>query len=626
MKNSGLLLLKRETRDVFINNFNQKLMDVHGANIDIQYITDAYAVVEYVSNYCTKLENGNTALLKNINDAAIAEGEAAKDTLRKLSKALDRGREVGIQECIYRILGLPMSRFSEVVKFINSNHPESRDGLRKQDLANLPAGESIFHNSIHDYYTNRPKNSPNSDTDWENMTLAEFVANYNVVQKISKNARNETATLLNKKGHIVKRGKQCVIRYFLHYENDEEYHRAHCILFLPFRNEMEDIHHQDVKELYESNKNQIDGVRSLFEKHQEMVNAIKAIEKRNQEKTTEDLDGDEEFEAEETTSPSDVEKFIRDIEASAKKQLANFNTVKSLSDDDYLEQINSLNTEQRKIFDDLVERFMDMTDCDPFYIYIGGEAGVGKSYLLKLLQHAANRIPRTSGKELNKPHFITVGTTGVAAYLVGGKTIESALSMAPGSKRSYTVGSQSRNSSLRFIFEDLKLIFLEEVSMCGSEALNRINIRLQEIRGNRLFMGGVSVICFGDFGQLPPVTDKMIWSNSKLDGRLQMAPNLWDENFRIYYMTEKMRSTDEEYSTICDQVRRGDKSDDVLNYLQSKVTKVNPCLNENNLKLYQEGKLCIIVSENKDRAKINLEKLENLIPDKPSVSTLASDI
>ena len=233
-------------------------MEVHGANIDIQYITDAYAVAEYVSNYCTKLEGGSTALLKNINETALAEGEAAKETLKKLSKALDRGREVGIQECVYRILGLPMSKFSEVVRFINTNHPDRRDGLLKQNFDDLPAGEPLFHNSIHDYYMSRPHNSPGCETDWENMTLAEFVANYNVVQKLSKNPRNETATLLNKKGFVVKRSRQCVIRYFLHYENDQEYHRGLCVLFLPFRDEMRDIHGQDVLELYEQNKDQID--------------------------------------------------------------------------------------------------------------------------------------------------------------------------------------------------------------------------------------------------------------------------------------------------------------------------------------------------------------------------------
>ena len=139
MKNSGLLLLKRANEDILTNNFNLSLMNIHRANIDIQYVTDEYAVAEYVSNYCTKMEGGSSALLRNINEQCIAEGDTARDTLSKLSKALDRGREVGIQEAIYRLLGLTMTKFSEVVKFINAAHPHRRDGLlrQEQDLENL---------------------------------------------------------------------------------------------------------------------------------------------------------------------------------------------------------------------------------------------------------------------------------------------------------------------------------------------------------------------------------------------------------------------------------------------------------------------------------------------------------
>ena len=137
VKKSGLLLLKRRTQDIFTNNYNKYLIGLHQANQDIQYITDEYAVAEYISNYCTKNEGGLSTFLKNINEEAIANGESSLETIRKLAKALDRGREVSIQESIYRLLGLPMSKFSSVVKFINTNHPERRDGLLKADLDNL---------------------------------------------------------------------------------------------------------------------------------------------------------------------------------------------------------------------------------------------------------------------------------------------------------------------------------------------------------------------------------------------------------------------------------------------------------------------------------------------------------
>ena len=629
MKNSGLLVLRRETKDIFTNNYNVRLMNIHRANIDLQFISDMYAVAEYVSNYCTKLESGQTALLRNINDEAIAEGEAAKETLSKLSKALDRGREVGIQEAIYRLLGLTMTKFSEVVKFINSAHPHRRDGLLRQDAEDLPDGESVFHNSVHDYYSNRPNNNSTDGIDWDRMTLAKFVANYNIVQKISPTQRNEslrTYELKNKKGFALKRTRECVIRYFLRYENNQEYHRALCVLFLPFRDEMSQIHTGDVTQLYLENQNQIEIERSHFEKHKKLADLVAEIEK-DQDKPLGDIDEDYEdqhdgFEVEETTDPADLEKFAKEAQAAAKSSLRNCHPVEKMPNDEYLEKINSLNTEQRRIFDDIVERLMDVAEPEPFYLYIGGEAGTGKSYLLRLLKEAANRIPRFSGQELDKPLSLTMAPTGVAAYLIQGMTIESALGMRPGSKWKFSVGSQARNSSLRFTYEDLKVIFLDEVSMCGTESLSKINLKLQEIRGNNLFMGGVSVICFGDFGQLPPVGQKMIWESSHVDGRPDLAPNLWDDNFKIYYLTEKMRSSDGDYSNICDKVRRGEKTPDVISYFN---IRVKPCQNEDNLKMHQQGKICIIVTSNKHRTKINLDKLQKLIPDQLPVSIVSSD-
>ena len=68
-------------------------------------------------------------------------------------------------------------------------------------------------------------------------------------------------------------------------------------------------------------------------------------------------------------------------------------------------------------------------DDDPFYLYIGGEAGTGKSFLLKLMIDAVKQLGKRSGHELEKPVGITIAPTGVAAYLVNGTTIESALGM-----------------------------------------------------------------------------------------------------------------------------------------------------------------------------------------------------
>ena len=303
--------MKRETSDIFTNNYNSKLMNIHRANIDVQFITDQYAVAQYVSNYLTKLEGGASALLRNINDEAIRQGEAGKVTLSKLVKALDRGREVAIQEAIYRLLGLTMTHFSEVVRFINSAHPHRRDGLVKKNADELPEGESVFHNSVHDYYMSRPINSEEDSTDWDKMSLAEFVSNYNIFVKKPKTERTEIITLQNKKGFVVKRSKQCVIRYFLRYENDEEYHRALCVLFLPFRDEMAEIHSENVTEIYETHQEEIEFVRTQFEKHRKLTDLVADVEKKQQNELGEIDEDDEEHQGLrllETTDISNIEK------------------------------------------------------------------------------------------------------------------------------------------------------------------------------------------------------------------------------------------------------------------------------------------------------------------------------
>ena len=48
VKSIGYVLLER-SKDVFINNFNKHLAVIHPANHDVQFITDTYAVVEYIS-------------------------------------------------------------------------------------------------------------------------------------------------------------------------------------------------------------------------------------------------------------------------------------------------------------------------------------------------------------------------------------------------------------------------------------------------------------------------------------------------------------------------------------------------------------------------------------------------
>ena len=251
-----------------------------------------------------------------------------------------------------------------------------------------------------------------------------------------------------------------------------------------------------------------------------------------------------------------------------------------------------------------------------------GEAGTGKSFLLRIMIEFINRLPKSSGQELDKPVQITLAPTGVAAFIVHGTTIESGLGLQPNNRKSHISNNASRNADLQFLYQDLRVIFIDEISMVGSDQLARINFRLQEIMGNTKFFGGVACVCTGDFGQLPPVKQSMIWEPSHLDGRPNLAPNHWDEFFKIAYLRQKMRSEDSNFSIICDKVRIGTVDTHVSEFLKSCVRN---CPFENNNEEYANGKLCIIVTNNKDRNRINADMLSKLLSDKKSFIVSALD-
>ena len=73
------------------------------------------------------------------------------------------------------------------------------------------------------------------------------------------------------------------------FDNEEEYYRALCILFLPFRDENKDIHSCNVKDLYFDNQDEIEGNRSRFEKHKTLIDAIEEVENRENEEELDDI-------------------------------------------------------------------------------------------------------------------------------------------------------------------------------------------------------------------------------------------------------------------------------------------------------------------------------------------------
>ena len=96
--------------------------------------------------------------------------------------------------------------------------------------------------------------------------------------------------------------------------------------------------------------------------------------------------------------------------------------------------------------------------------------------------------------------------------------------------------------------------------------------------------------------QLPPIYDSLVTEKSSLDGRPDFAPSYWKEYFKIYYLTEKLRSqADRYFSEVCDRVKVGKLLDEDIEFLKLIVL---PCHSELSNENFKSGRLSIIVTTN----------------------------
>lgn len=134
--------------------------------------------------------------------------------------------------------------------------------------------------------------------------------------------------------------------------------------------------------------------------------------------------------------------------------------------------------------------------------------------------------------------------TGKAAYQVGGITIHSLLSI--GNVHNPQPLPQETLHRLQQDLSDIHFLFLDEMSMIGLKLLSIIDYRLREIRPQYTDspFGGVSVILFDDFGQLPPIADAALYQSisNQSPTMLQHASNLYHDAFpRAFNLTQQLR-------------------------------------------------------------------------------------
>jgi hypothetical protein len=205
---------------------------------------------------------------------------------------------------------------------------------------------------------------------------------------------------------------------------------------------------------------------------------------------------------------------------------------------------------------------------DILHDFVFGGAGVGKSVLARAVFQAAIRIFNSRpGTNRGSIKVLVIAPTGTAAYNVGGFTIHSALEIpATQSLKNYKHLSAEQKARLETALENVNLIVHEEISMTGRTMFDYINLRLQDIKGDKTRpFRGVHYTAFGDLFQLPPVFDKYIFEDITDETLDMFASNIWKDLFSLFELKTIMRQRDAAvFAERLNRLREGDHTPEDL--------------------------------------------------------------
>ena len=399
--------------------------------------------------------------------------------------------------------------------------------------------------------------------------------------------------------HIAKNGTKYkyrkvpkVIRYVRYNQtkDPENYYREQLMLFMPWRNEQKDLlgpfetyraHYNTMKESLEVKRNQYEHHSEELELARQMMEAEEAeydglapnAEQENREAEEEGVKESENFVYFNPDRVVEHRHYDIGIELQSTCSVPRIETTGiMLPDEDYLSLLRSLNLRQREFFNHIIH----CIKCrdEPIYAFLSGGAGVGKSVVIRALYQSLYRMLNLrEGENPDDTRVLLCAYMGTAAFNIGGNTICSAFH-----KKMYQTNqimSADELNTFRIKYKNLKVVIIDEISMVGKRTFDFIDTRLQQLTGIRAPFGGLSVIAVGDFYQLKPVGDRLVFHDLVEDAKA-LAPNSWKDHFKIYELVDIMRQKDDlKFAQLLNRLRLNEMTEEDKNDLRKRVVDRN---------------------------------------------------
>ncbi|XP_071138424.1 uncharacterized protein [Mytilus edulis] len=627
------VFLKRKPSEVRVNGYMKTVLIAWQANHDLQFVLDAFACAVYIVSYISKSQKGMSALLDQVAKEARQGNLDLKHQVRHIGNYFSNSVETSAQEATYLTLQMPLTKATRQVVFINTSPQHKRTFLLKQSSALEKLGpESTEIESDNDIkrYSRRPKQL-------ENWCLADFVSQLELqYHKTSESSDHETEqqeneseseneeanadvieekkTKINitlKNGiRIYQRKTPKVIRYVKYnYKTDSEnFYRERLMLFYPWRNELSDLQcgHETFEKMYLTVSRLLEKKAKQYEG--KVIDLDKAIEEAENDCNENDqlAPATQQVEMEDAEiGPTESEQYVhfnpdrptehrlydmsREVGIEA-RTVELTNHANRISESDYFALIRSLNKKQWEFFQHVVTWVK--TKHEPFYTFLTGGAGCGKSVVVRAIFQALHRhLCSIEGEDPDDIRILLCAPTGKAAYNINGLTIHNAFQIQPNKGLDQSLSCDVLNT-LRMKYRNLSLILIDEISMVGNKMFSLLERRLKKIKGSNCSFGGVSIIAIGDFFQLQPVFDSWIF-NDLSKGLTALAPNYWKLLFSFHELTEIMRQKDDlEFAQLLNRLRQNQQTENDFAVLNTRTVSISdPTYRTNATHLFVENAL-----------------------------------
>jgi len=629
--------LQRSQQETTINDYNPALLLANQANVDIQYIGHIGSRLPYyITDYMTKHERcEQDDLWRDIFTQTKSLGTNAMSFLMQSVKS----RQVGANEAADRLLGHKLYSKSRQTRFADLQRPDNVKRILKPaaDLERLlkhnPESTDLFlPHWVQDIYPQRPDAL-------EEVSLQELLGWYEKERRPPKDNVARDTLELKKYGLYLRRrtSKPYIVTHQLVNPNQSEERRETYFynmlkLFKPWRAESDICPPgQTSCEHFRVMSDQLPEMLAYHERHvqteQRHQQEEQAVRER-MEKPTDDVEPDDIEDQQAAFAGCRVDHAQTAMEEVLQVHQS---TVRERSDDDIQEDYNCMNDDQRRIIDKVLHSVC--ASDSPIHLIVSGQGGTGKSRIINLLsQMVSSKFPN------NIPVTVTA-PTGLSAFNVSGTTVHRLLSLPieHGKPADYSKLNQETLNTLRGTLRGLRLLIIDEVSMVSSLTLLFIHLRLTEIMANPQSFGGISVVLFADFLQLPPVKGNQPFVPvTYLEAKQRIGSiaglDLWSM-FQYDELTVNMRqSGDTRYASLLSHVRVGslrDEDEDLLRQrlisTDGRATVTDICNKYTQLEA-EEMSPIILVPRTSQCAEINSAMLSKMATEKtyhlPAIDTL----